>query len=336
MELFGKDLSKELAFIAEIGVNHEGSLDTALSLVRDAKEAGADAVKFQSYSPEFYVSRSDAERFERVGRFQLDEAAHARLAAEAKAVGINFFSTAVSHDWVPYLAENCPVIKIASGDLDFEPVIRQAAASGRPVIMSVGLGTVDEIDRAIGWVKDEVGAENLKDRLVIMHCVSAYPTPVEEANVSNVVFLRERYGITVGYSNHVIGPDACMTAIALGAPLIEVHFTDKKEGRTFRDHALSFEPADLSALIATAQKMRASLGEPGATRQESEMVNLQAARKGITAGRDLSAGLTLSAEDLAYARPAVGFPSTELQSVIGRELSEAVPEGFPIMPKHLK
>lgn len=335
MELFGKDLSNELAFIAEIGVNHEGSLDTALSLVRDAKNAGADAVKFQSYTPEFYISRADEERFERVSRFQLDEAAHAKLAAEAASVGIHFFSTAVSHDWVPYITEHCPVIKIASGDLDFEPVIRAAAASGRPMILSVGIGTIEEIDRAVGWVTDEMGADNVKDRLVLMHCVSAYPTPLEQANVSNVPFLRERYGITVGYSNHVIGPDACIAAIALGAPIVEVHFTDQKEGRTFRDHALSFEPEDLSNLIASAQRIKSSLGQPGQTRQPAEVENLVPARKGITAARDLKAGTTLSADDLAYARPAVGFPSTELQSVIGRKLTSDLSEGHSILRNHL-
>lgn len=335
MKLFGKDLATDVVFVAEIGVNHEGSIDKALDLLRAAAAAGADAVKFQSFTPHLYVTPAETERFQRVSRFQLDREDHDRLVSEAARLGVHFLSAAISEDWVPYIAAHSEAVKVASGDLNFEPVIRAAAATGRPVILSVGLGTLEEIDRAVAWVRDEVGADLLPERLILLHCITAYPTPVEQANVANIPFLRERYRLIVGYSNHVIGPEACYAAAALGAPLFEVHFTDCKVGRTFRDHALSFEAADLADLIARVKLIRSSLGTPGATRQPAEAGNLASMRKGITAARDLPAGTVLGREDLAFARPQIGFSCVDIDSVVGRKLGIAVTAGHPLLPADL-
>ena len=320
MELFGKNIDQAVTIVAEIGVNHEGDPEVAERLVRLAAKAGADAVKFQTFTPARYASASDQARLARVTGFALDQATHRRLAKVADDVGIVMFSTAVSDDVVPFLAELFPVVKIASGDLDFEPVIRAAARCGRPVILSTGLGTLDEIDQAIGWFREEVG-ENVRDRLVLMQCVSAYPTPIEEASVLSVPFLREHTGLRVGYSNHVIGPEASYAAVAQGANLIEVHFTDCKEGREFRDHALSCNPDDLAHLVVTLPRIRASLGEVGKVRQPSEVGNLTAVRKGVIAARDLPADHTLTRDDMMFARPQTEFAASEIDSLVGRTLT---------------
>jgi N,N'-diacetyllegionaminate synthase len=327
MNLFGKDLDHEVAIVAEVGVNHEGDSGTASVLMRLAADAGADAVKFQSFTPARYASASDPARLERVSGFALDEAAHRKLAAEAVDLGIAFFSTPVSDDVVPLLDELCPAFKIASGDLTFEPVIRAAAATGKPLVLSTGLGTVDEIDQAVGWIRDEVGVSALPEQLVLMQCVSAYPTPIEEANVRAVPFLAERYGLPVGYSNHVIGAEACLAAVALGASVIEVHFTDRKTGRDFRDHELSFEPEDLTALAASILRVKASLGAFEKVRQPSEVEALAAVRKGVVAARDLAAGANLARADLMYARPATEFAASELESLLGRRLTVSIGTG---------
>lgn len=327
MRLFGKDLSKELAIIAEIGVNHEGSVEAASKLVSLAAETGADAVKFQTFTPARYASATDPARLERVTGFALDEAAHRRLAGEAKEQGIEFFSTPVTEDVIPLLDELCSAFKIASGDLTFEPVIRMAAARGKPVVLSTGLGTLEEIDRAVGWIEDEVGSENLADRLVLMHCVSAYPTPMEEANVRSVPLLADRYGVTVGYSNHVIGPEACLAAVALGARVLEIHFTDQKTGRDFRDHALSMEGGDLKTLIEMANNVDASLGRYGKAPMPCELENKVAVRKGVVAARDLDGGTVLSRDDLMYARPSSEFLAEELDTLIGRTVQGPVKLG---------
>ena len=330
MIVFAKNLDRDVVIIAEIGVNHEGNPEVAATLMAAAARAGADAVKFQSYTPERYVSGIDPERQERVRRFALTEATHRKLSATAKNLGVSFLSTAVSEDWLPLLAELGDAIKIASGDLTFEPVIRGAARTGKPVILSVGLGTIAEIDQAIAWFGDEIGSVSLRDHLALMHCVVAYPTPIEQANVLSVPFLAQRYGLHVGYSNHVIGPEACYAAAALGAPIIEVHLTDCKSGRNFRDHALSFEQRDLEEMVSVIKRIRASLGTSGKGRSEAELSNLAAARKGIVAARDIAVGTVLSETDLMYARPVLDFASTQLSLVVGLKTTAAIAKGMPV------
>ena len=335
MNLFGRNLGDDVAFVAEVGVNHEGDAEAASKLLRLAAEAGADAVKFQSYTPERYASASQPERLERMRRFVLDEAAHRRLAAEAAELGVHLFSTPLSEDMVPLLDELFPAIKIASGDLTFEPVIRAAARTGKPLLISTGAGTLDEIAEAVRWVKEEIGDAELSDRLVLMQCTSAYPTPIEEANVRVAPLLAKRFGVPVGYSNHVIGPEACLAAIALGASVIEVHFTDRKTGRDFRDHALSFEPEDLRRLIAMGRKLRASLGSGEKVLQASEAPLRDAIRKGVVAARDLPAGKRLARDDLMLARPETHFPAAEVDRLPGRTLAKAVGAGELIRAEDL-
>ena len=332
MQLFGKDLNREIALIAEIGVNHEGDVDAASRLVRLAAESGADAVKLQSYTPERFISADHPERLTRVTGFALDEAAHDRLAAEAKALGIPIFSSAISEDWVPKLAQMGEAIKIASGDITFEPVIRAAASSGAKVILSTGTATAPEIDRAVHWVREEVGEEQLPGRLVLLHCVSAYPTPMSEANLLAIPYMMERYQpVTIGYSNHVMEREAAVAAVALGARVVEMHFTDRKEGRDFHDHSLSADPTDMAYLARMLPQVAAARGRYGKDVQACESDNVWAIRKGLTANRDLKAGEVLGEADLRYTRPATEFPSLELKSVLGRTLLEDCAEGAVLM-----
>jgi N-acetylneuraminate synthase/N,N'-diacetyllegionaminate synthase len=341
MQLFGKDLDRDVVVVAEIGVNHEGSLEAALDLLRLAREAGADAAKFQTFTPERYASASDPARLARVRGFDLGEKGMRRLAEEAAKRDFPIFSTAVSEDVVPFLAELFPAIKIASGDIDFEPVIRAAAATGKPVILSTGLATATEVDDAVAWFRDEAGTDGVRDRLILMHCVSAYPAPIEEANLLSIPYLAERTGLRVGYSNHVVGPDACLAAVALGAPLIETHFTDRKTGRQFRDHGLSCDPDDLARLVEAVPKVkadrghldrlpprvRAGLGRRAKERQPSEAANVKAFRKGVVAARDLDAGRVVARDDLMFARPATEFAAGEIGRVVGARLKGAVRRG---------
>lgn len=327
MKLFGKDLDQSVAIVAEIGVNHEGDLDKAHLLLSLAAGAGADAVKFQSYTPARYASASDPDRLKRVTQFALDEDAHRELATRAKELGVAFLSTPLSEDWVPLLSELGEAIKIASGDLTFEPAIRAAAQTGKPVLISTGLGTLGEIETTFRWFEEEVGSSALQDRLVLMHCVSAYPVPVEQANVYSVPYLAERFDVHIGYSNHVIGPESCWAAVANGASVLEVHFTDQKHGREFRDHELSFEPADLEALVEAVPKIRQSLGTRSKERLPCEQPLLEAVRKGVVAARDLEKGSALTVDDVMYARPATHVPSGEVSKLLGVTLQEPIARG---------
>ncbi|WP_259783143.1 N-acetylneuraminate synthase family protein [Aestuariispira ectoiniformans] len=332
MKLFGKDLAKEVVLVAEIGVNHEGDPEKAFELMRLAAQAGADAVKFQSYTAERFISAVDPDRLERVGRFALDEQTHRELATEAKSLGVSFFSSAISEDWVPLLAELGEAIKIASGDLTFEPVIRAATESGRKVLLSTGASDIDEIDRAVAWVRDVVGDENLSSRLLLMHCVSAYPTPMEQANFLSIPFLQQRYHpVAVGYSNHVIGTEAAIAAVALGARVVEMHFTDQKDGREFRDHSLSADAADIRYLTEILPKVAAGRGTWGKPVQACEETMPEIIRKGVVAAHDLEAGTVLSQDDLMFARPASEYSAGELPQLIGATLNMPCSKGHPIL-----
>lgn len=331
MKLFGKDLDREVVIVAEIGVNHEGDTQVAVRLIDLAADAGVDAVKLQTYTPERYASASDPQRLARVRQFSLGRDAHLRLAEHAKRRTVPLFSTALTEDVVPFLAEWCPVIKIASGDLTFEPVIRASVRTGKPVILSTGSGTVDEIDQAVRWCEAESGSLAVQDQLVLMHCVAAYPTPIEQANVLSVPFLKQRYGLTTGYSNHVIGPEAVLAAVALGAQLVEVHVTDRREGREFRDHMMSFEPEELKALVSSVAKVRASLGRVGKELQPSERLLRDLIRKGVIAARDLPADTVLCEADLMWARPATGVKASELTSLVGKRITRPIRRGEQII-----
>lgn len=319
--------------VAEIGINHEGSLDQAKKILKLAAESGADCVKFQSYTPARYAAANDPARLQRVTKMALNADQFKELAALANDLGVTFFSTPLTEDWVDILNEFCPLFKIASGDITFEPVIRKAAATGKPVIISTGTATLEEIDRAVSWVKDEIGHRDLRDYLVLMHCVSAYPAPIEEANILSVPFLKERYGIRVGYSNHVMGMNASLAAVALGADIVEIHFTDQKDGREFRDHSLSFEKEDMQQFIAAASDIRKSLGVYDKKPMPCEGAIIPAVRKGVIASRDLKAGQVLTAADLMYARPSTEFTSAEISSLIGKSLNEDVPQGHLVPRK---
>lgn len=337
MQLFGIDLETRPALIAEIGVNHEGDVDKAVALLNLAADAGADAVKFQSYTPARYIAAQDAERLARVTSFALNQEAHLRLKAEAAVRGVAFFSSALSEDWVPFLAEHGAAVKIASGDIDFEPVVRAAAASGRPVLLSTGTARLSEIRQAVAWAEAEIGTAHLAERLLVMHCVSAYPTPMEEANLAAIPSLAAAFApIPIGYSNHVLGVEAPMAAVALGARAVEVHFTDCKEGRSFRDHALSCDADDLAYLARVLPGIAAAVRGDGEKRpQACEAGVTTAIRKGVIAATDLPVGRSLEPADLAYARPADGFPAAHRDSLIGRRLVRPVAAGHALHPADL-
>ncbi|MEQ8442051.1 MAG: N-acetylneuraminate synthase family protein [Alphaproteobacteria bacterium] len=328
MQIFGVDTTKRPAIIAEIGVNHEGSVDKALELLALAAQSGADAVKFQSYTAERFISADDPDRQARVRRFGLNEDAHLALKQAAANQGIAFFSSAISEDWVPFLAEHCAAIKIASGDIDFEPVIRASAETGLPVILSTGTATLAEVHDAVSWAVDEMGEKGAAERLAVLHCVSAYPTPLEQANLLAIRTLKETFpSITIGYSNHVIGPEAPIAAVALGAEIIEVHFTDQKHRRDFRDHELSCDPNDLSCLCNVLPKVFSGRGNGEKTPQKCEDGTGPAIRKGLVAARDLDAGQLIDESDLMFARPATEFRAADRTSVTGRKLLRALRAG---------
>lgn len=328
-----------LTVIVEIGVNHEGSLDEALAMIEKAVLVGAKVIKFQAYTPEKYSTKGNPERFKRVKNFSLLEADFKILSLKCEELGVEFLCTPLTEDWVEKLNPLCSRFKIASGDITFKPVIQKAAQTGKPLIISTGAATVEEIDQAVQWVEEIVGKDYLKDRLTLMHCVAAYPVPVDQANVLSIPFLRDRYGekgIKIGYSNHVIGLGACLAAVAHGADVIEVHFTDQKQGRAFRDHELSFDEADLKQFLTLSHEIKNSLGTYEKKVQPCEQEMIPQLRKGIIAAKPLKAGQILQSDDLMYARPATEFTSNQIEDLLGKAVNEDIQEGYLIPRKAIK
>ena len=327
--------NNELTIIAEIGINHEGDADVAKSIIIQLEGSGVAAVKLQSFTPERYASASDPERLQRLRSFHLSLEEHHELQKEAHRVGLAFISTPASEDWVQPLSTICDAIKIASGDIDFAPTITAAAESGLPVIMSTGTATIEEVDFAVNLFKTHNKAIDIKDHLFLMHCVSEYPATIEECNIRSITYMRERYGLHVGWSNHVIGRLACYSAVATGANLIEIHVTDKREGRQFRDHALSFEAAELKDLFIELKQIKNCLGKNSKKPTNSEIKNRNTFRKGLIYARSLKAGSVIAEQDINFARPAIHFRSFDKHRVVGKRLAKDVEVGHLITPNEL-
>lgn len=313
--------------IAEIGVNHEGNVQIAENIIRDVSQTGVSAVKLQSYTPSRFISSSDEARFERVCSFQLSLEEHIYLANIAKKLKLDFISTAVSEDWVNPLAEICDALKIASGDINFTPTLELAAQSNLPVILSTGASDIYEVDNAVNLFKSFRSTEELRKNFALMHCVSDYPAKLEECNLNSIPFMANRFDLEVGWSNHTLDDTACVVATSLGARLIEVHVTDQKSDRAFRDHQLSFEPSELEALVNKITKCSASLGQHSKSPTSSEIINQNSMRKGLVFSKNLKSGHQIGYMDLLFARPVGDFSFNDLESLIGKKLVTNVIRG---------
>lgn len=321
--------------VAEIGVNHEGDESIAGDMIRMAAEAGADAVKFQTFEPGHYVSTVQPERLERVKSFVLPREAFRRLAALAQELNLVFFSTPLGLADISFLDEFCPLIKISSGDLTYLQLISAAARTGRPLIMSTGFGTRKEIESAIETVLAERPSARGDGSLMLMHCISTYPTPPEEAHLRNIDWLKDNFGLPVGYSDHTLGIKACELAVAAGAVALEKHFTYRKEDQEFHDHKLSADPKDLKALVEAVRQAETLLGSTERRRGPSETEQLQHMRRSLAAAVDIPAGVPVREEWLTFLRPQWGLHPDRADDVVGRSLNRAVAAGDLIHEKDL-
>jgi N-acetylneuraminate synthase/N,N'-diacetyllegionaminate synthase len=319
------DTAQRPLLIAEIGNNHEGDASAALELADAAVEAGADAVKVQIIDPARVVNISQTERIAQLTRFRLEPEVFREMARRVRKRGRLFMASVFDCTALSLMHQELDAIKIASGDLDFDPLLEIAAESGRPIILSTGMSTMEEIVRAVGVIGARSGASAaLADRLAVLHCVSLYPTPVEQANLAAIPQIAARLGITVGYSDHTLGTDAALVALALGARIIEKHFTLDKKRSSFRDHALSAEPQELARLAAAMRTFDAMLGTGGRDEVTADAATRAVARRSVVAARELARGTTLQAEDLDYVRPAGGVPPSQTNTLLGRRLRRAV------------
>jgi sialic acid synthase SpsE len=324
------DLSREVLVIAEIGNNHEGDFARAGELIRRAAEAGAQAVKFQTIVPERLVSALQPARIEQLRRFAFSYEQFARLAEIAGGAGVMFLSTPFDVESVRHLDPLVPAFKVASGDNDFVALLEAIAATAKPVILSTGMASVDDVRRACDVIERIWRERGATSDIVPLHCVSSYPAPAESANLLAIQTLARETGRTVGYSDHTLGIEAAVLSVALGARVIEKHFTLSKTQSDFRDHQLSADPAELAELVRRVKSAQAMLGDGTKALQPVEEAVAKAARRSAVARRDLPAGHVLSAADLDWLRPGGGLRPGEEHAVVGRALRRAVAAGEPI------
>jgi len=323
MKIGAHEPATRVLVIAEIGNNHEGDEATAHRMIGAAARAGADAVKFQAIVPTELVNASQRERLTQLGRLCLPFESFARLAATAKEDGMVFLCTPFSESAVPVLDPLVPAWKIASGDLDHEPLLQCCAATGKPVILSTGARTLAEVQRSVEILRSQ-GAP----AVALLHCVLAYPAPDDSMNLRAIRALAASAD-AVGWSDHALGIEVAIAAVAAGARIIEKHFTLDKTCTTFRDHALSADPQDLRTMVDRIRLLERWLGSPEKRRTDIES-GAAAAWRGAYARRDLPAGAMLRAEDIAWLRPSTGVTPRDLGRLLARPLARAVVVGEPI------
>jgi N,N'-diacetyllegionaminate synthase len=313
--------------IAEIGGNHEGNFEYAQQLAQLACESGVDAVKFQIYTGDTLVSKVESpDRNAHFKRFELLPEQYISLAKQCQELGVTFAASVwdvSAFEWIdPYME----FYKIGSGDLTAYPVLKRVAAIGKPIILSTGLSTLDEIRDAVAYIQSQDPRYRQKEYLAILQCTSMYPIPDEDANLNVMNVLRDEFKVTVGYSNHTVGSDAVEVAVAMGAEILEIHFTDTREGKTFRDHQVSFTSGEIKTLIEKIKKIRTLQGSPvkAPPKSEVEAGHVVSFRRAVYPVRDLSAGTVVTDDDLTTLRPNHGIDARDYDQLIGRILHRDV------------
>jgi N-acetylneuraminate synthase len=337
--------------IAEAGVNHNGALARALRLIDVAAEAGADAVKFQTFRADQLATASAAKAAYQVSNtgdagsqlamlraLELSQADHQALFAHCRARGICFMSTAFDAESLAFLATlDMPAIKIPSGDISCGPLLLQAARLRRPLIVSTGMSTLADIERALGVIAfgltrtrepaargdfdaagcSDAGRAALREHVTLLHCVTQYPAPPAAVNLRAMDTMAAAFGLPVGYSDHTLGIEVSIAAVARGATVIEKHFT---LDRTLPgpDHAASLEPAELAQLVRSIRNVESALGSTHKAPAPDEVGNRLVARRSLVAARPIRHGEPFSADALTCKRPGHGVSPMALWDLLGR------------------
>ena len=328
--------------IAEMSANHNGNIETAFKIIEAAKQAGADAVKLQTYRPDTITLNCDSEDFRIHGGlwdgrtlYELYEEAHmpwewhAPLFAHARKMGITIFSSPFDNTAVDLLEDlNAPAYKIASFEAVDPALIRYVASTGKPMIISTGMADAGEIQEAINAAR-EGGCKEL----AILHCVSGYPAPAEDYNLRTIPDMIQRFGLVTGLSDHTLDNTTAITSVAMGASIIEKHFTLDRSGGG-PDDSFSLEPAELAALCKDSKTAWAALGRVDYGRKSSEQGNVKF-RRSLYVVKDIQVGDILTSDNLRSVRPGFGLPPKQLESLLGKKINRHLKVGTPMSLDYL-
>lgn len=319
-------MSKVL-IIAEAGVNHNGNLDLALKMVDEAKKAGADVVKFQTAKPELVISKyaekadyqkentgNNESQLEMCKKIHLKFEDYYIVKKHCEDVGISFLSTPFDLVSIDFLEKiGCNIWKIPSGEITNLPYLEKIAKTNKPIIMSTGMSTISEVSDALRVLKD-----NGAGKITLLHCTTQYPTPYEDVNLNAMITLKESFGCQVGYSDHTNGIEIPVAAVALGATVIEKHFTLDKtmEGP---DHKASLDPKELTQMVRAIRNVEVAMGTGLKEAATSEKANIAVARKSIIASKPIKKGEKYTLDNITTKRPGNGISPMRWYEFLGRE-----------------
>lgn len=321
-------MKSNVLIIAEAGVNHNGSLEIAKRLVDEAVKAGVDIIKFQTFKAENLVSKSarqaeyqrrnigneDESQFSMLKKLELSEKQHLELIEYCKEKRIMFFSTAFDMDSIEFLHTlGIGLWKIPSGEITNYPYIKKIAQYHEPVILSTGMCNLSDIEAAMNVLLDSGLA---KEKITVLHCNTEYPTPMEDVNLKAMLEISSRFGVEIGYSDHTEGIEIPIAAVALGAKVIEKHFTLDKT-MNGPDHKASIEPDELCAMVKAIRNVEKALGNGHKEISASEKKNIEVARKSIVASCNISKGEIFSESNITVKRPGNGISPMRWEDVIG-------------------
>lgn len=321
--------------IAEIGSNHNGDMDLAKTIIDAAVNAGADAVKFQSWTPESLIAKEEYEANtvytddpkkhwgslrEMVEEYYLREEQHSELKEYCDSKGVDFCSTPFSEEEANLLEElDIPFFKVASMDINNLRLLKYLANFGKPVILSTGMATLGEIEQAVETLEN---AGN--NQIMLLHCVSVYPPEMETVNLRNITMLQETFGYPVGFSDHTIGSAIPLASVALGACLIEKHFTIDKDLPGW-DHMISANPDEMKVITGESKNIAAAMGGRRRVISEEEKKKMPKMRRSIVTAKELKKGTVITESDLVFKRPGTGISPDQAKFVVGHTLNRDCP-----------
>lgn len=321
--------NNKIYIIAEIGGNHEGDFEKARSLMKQAIDSGADSVKFQVYSGSSLVNiKEDPDRVNHFNRFALKDEEYVALAKECRKLGADFNASIWNEEHVELLNEYLTFYKIGSGDLTAYPLLKAIIRKRKPIVLSTGLSTLNEIDETVEYICSVDSLYRQRNMLSILQCTSMYPIPDSDANLRVINTLQDRYSYNIGYSDHTIGGTAVDVAVALGAKIIEVHFTDSREGKEFRDHKVSFTPDEVKQIRKKVTTIHTLLGDGIKRPMESEIENghVLSFRRGLYPKRNIAVGECVQDDDFIALRPQHGVAANQLGLITGKVANRNIEE----------
>lgn len=312
-------------FIAEVGGNHEGDFEYCLKLHRLAIESGADAIKYQLYKGDTLVSRIENEtRNKHFKKFELEKNQYVQLATTIPSDHQMFMASVWDEEMLEWINPYIKIHKVGSGDLTCFPLLKALVKTKKPIILSTGLSTLEEVKRSVDYINSLDETYISERKLSVLQCTSSYPTPDEDSHLNAMLVFKDHFDLPVGYSDHTFGGDAVKIAVAMGAEIIEKHFTDTRDGKTFRDHLISTTKEELIELFQDLRKIKTLQGkkEKFVTKAEIEANHHITFRRSVYAASEIKAGDVLTLDNTTVLRPLVGVPANEYDKVLGKKIKK--------------